>query len=216
MSPLTIYGGGFMAPKVSEEYKMWRKKELVEIAKRVFIQNGFVRTSMQDIMDKAGISRGALYSYFDNIEDVFLEVLKYDDQKNISYFSLPNEGSIWLQLKNWIEKQQLYIEKIGQTLTHARAEFFLSSNYVNDKDNFPYISERYSRIIEVIEEVLIEGTHKGEFSPQQSIRSIAQYIISFIDGLMLDTFQLGHEQTKVKEQLSVLLFTLKVLINPKS
>ena len=44
-----------MAPKVSEEYKKERKKELVEIAKKVFIKKGFVHTSMQDIMDKAGI-----------------------------------------------------------------------------------------------------------------------------------------------------------------
>ena len=33
---------------------------------------------------------------------------------------------------------------------------------------------------------------------------------------MLDTFQLGHEQTKVEQQFSVLLFTLKILINPQS
>lgn len=172
---------------------------------------------MQDIMDKAGISRGALYSYFDNIEDVFLEVLKYDDQIDIQYFVPSDEdGSIWLQLKNWVEEQRLYIERIDQTLLYARAEFFLSSNYANDKSNFPYIFERYNRIIEAIEEVLNEGKRKGEFRPQQSTRSIARYLISFINGLMLDTFQLGHEQTKVKEQLSVLLFTLEILINPNS
>nr|WP_144925228.1 TetR family transcriptional regulator [Paenibacillus bovis] len=205
-----------MAPKVSEEYKRERKKEIVEIARKVFIKKGFVHTSMQDIMDNAGISRGALYSYFDNIEDVFLEVLKYDDQKDIQYLVPSDEGSIWLQLKNWVEEQQSYVERIDQTLLYARAEFFLSSNYANDKDNFPYISERYNRIVEAIEEVLNEGKRKGEFRPQQSTRSIARYLISFINGLMLDSFQLGHEQTKGKEQLSVFLFTLEILINPNS
>ena len=210
------YGGGFMAPKVSEEYKKERKRELIEAAKKVFIEKGFVHTSMQDIMDKAGISRGALYSYFDNIEHVFIEVLKYDDQKDIQYFVPSDEGSLWLQLKNWVEEQQFYIETIDQTLLYAMAEFFLSSNYANNKDNFPYISERYNRTTEAIEEVLNEGMRKGEFRPQQSTRSIARYLISFINGLMLDTFQLGHEQTKVKDQLSVLLFSLEKLINPRS
>lgn len=205
-----------MAPKVTEAYKRERKKEIIEKAKEVFIKKGFVHTSMQDIIDKAGITRGALYSYFDNIEDVFLEVLKYDDQKDIQYFLPSDEGSIWLQLKNWVEEQRLYMERIEQTLLYARAEFFLSSNYANDKENFPYISERYNRMIESIEEVLNEGKRKGEFKPQQSTRSIARYFISFIDGLMLDTFQLGHEQTKVKEQLSVFLFTLTTLISPNS
>lgn len=88
-----------MAPKVSEEYKKERERELIEAAKKVFIEKGFVRTSMQDIMDEAGISRGALYSYFDNINHVFIEVLKYDDQKDIQYFVPSEEGLLWPQLK---------------------------------------------------------------------------------------------------------------------
>lgn len=205
-----------MAPKVSEEYKKEREKELIEAAKKVFIEKGFVHTTMQDIMDKAGISRGALYSYFNNINHVFIEVLKYDDQKDIQYFVPSDESLLWPQLKSWIEEQQIYIEAIDQTLVFAKAEFFLSYKYVNNKDNFPYISERYNRTTEAIEKVLKEGMRKGEFRPQQSTDSIARYILSFINGLMLDTFQLGHEQTKVKDQLSVLLFSLEKLINPKS
>lgn len=205
-----------MAPIVSDEYKKERERELIEAAKKVFIEKGFVRTSMQDIMDKARISRGALYSYFDNIEHIFIEVLKYDDQKDIQYFVPSDEGPLWPQLKKWVEEQQIYIEAIDQTLLFAKAEFFLSSNYANDKDNFPYISERYNRTTEVIEEVLNDGMRKGEFRPQQSTRSIARYLLSFINGLMLDTFQLGHKQTEVKDQLSILLFSLEKLINPKS
>ncbi|PFV82875.1 TetR family transcriptional regulator [Bacillus sp. AFS059628] len=204
-----------MAPIVSEEYKKERKRELIEAAKKVFIEKGFVRTSMQDIMDKAGISRGALYSYFDNIDHVFIEVLKYDDQKDNQFFVPSDKSPLWPQLKNWIEEQQIYIETIDQTLLYAKAEFFLSYNYANNKDNFPYISERYNRTTEAIEEVLNEGMRKGEFRTQQSTRSIARYILSFINGLMLDTFQLGHEQTEVKNQLSILLFSLERLINPK-
>ncbi|MGG2080735.1 TetR family transcriptional regulator [Lysinibacillus pakistanensis] len=205
-----------MAPKVSEEYKKERERELIEAAKKVFIEKGFVHASMQDIMDKAGISRGALYSYFNNINHVFIEVLKYDDEKDIQYFVPSEEGPLWPQLKKWIEEQQIYIEAIDQTLVYAKAEFFLSYKFTHNKGNFPYISERYHRINEVIEEVLNEGMRKGEFSPQQSTHSIARYILSFINGLMLDTFQLGYEQTKVKDQLSVLLFSLEKLINPKS
>ncbi|WP_240913084.1 TetR/AcrR family transcriptional regulator [Paenibacillus favisporus] len=94
-----------MAPKVSEDYKKERKRELIEAAKKVFIEKGFVHTSMQDIMDKAGISRGVLYRYFNNIEHVFIEVLKYNDQKDIQYFVPSDEGSLWLQLKSLVEEQ---------------------------------------------------------------------------------------------------------------
>ncbi|GIN94136.1 TetR family transcriptional regulator [Siminovitchia terrae] len=203
-----------MAPKVSEEYKNEKRKELIKAAKKVFIEKGYVHTSMQDIMDEAGISRGAFYSYFDNIDHVFIEVLKDDDKKDVQYFVPSDEGPLWPQLKRWVEEQQYHIEAIDQTLLFAKAEFFLSSKYVKNKNNFPYISERYNQTAEAIEKVLNEGIRKGEFRPQQSTHSIARYIISFIDGLMLDTFQLGHKQTKVKDQLFVLLFSLEKIINP--
>lgn len=203
-----------MAPKVSEEYKRERKKELIQAAKEVFIEKGYVHTSMQDIMNKAGISRGALYSYFDNIDHVFIEVLKYDDEKVVQHFVPSTEGPLWPNLKHWIEAQQLHMEAIDRTLVYAKAEFFLSSQYVKNKMNFPYIAERYNRTAEAIEQILLEGVRRGEFRPQLPMSSIARYLISFINGLMLDTFQLGHEQTEVQDQLVVFISSLEKLINP--
>src|SRR5690625_570295 len=203
-----------MAPIVSGEYKRKKKRELIEVARKVFIKQGFVRTSMQDIMDEAEISRGALYSYFDNIDHIFIEVLKYEDQKNINYFLPSAEKTLWAQLKSWVEEWQFYIENINQTLVHANTEFFLSSDYVKTKDNSSYLFERYVRTTEAIEKLIDEGARTKEFKPQQSSRSIAMFILSFLNGLMLDTYQLGQEQTIVKDQLTVLLYSLEKLINP--
>ncbi|WP_210364226.1 TetR family transcriptional regulator [Bacillus sp. REN3] len=205
-----------MSPRVSEEYKMERKRQLIRAAKKVFIQKGYVHTSMQDIMDEAGISRGAFYTYFDNIDHVFIEVLKHEDEKEIKDFIPTDGGPLWPCLKRWIKEQQSHIEAVDQTLVYAKAEFFLSSKYVKNKDYFPYIVERYNRATEAIEQILNEGIRRGEFKPVQSSHSIARYLLSFIDGLLLNTFQLGHEQTKVKEQLTVLLFTLEKMINPEN
>lgn len=202
-----------MAPIVSEEYKRKKKRELLEAARKVFIKQGFVHTSMQDIMDEAEVSRGTLYSYFDNIDHVFIEVLKYEDQKNIDYFLPSDEKNLWEQLKNWVEAWQFHIENINKTLVRANTEFFLSSNYIGDSS---FLFERYVRTTEVIEKLIDQGARTKEFKPQQSSRSIAMFILSFLNGLMLDTYQLGDEQTKVKDQLSILIFSLEKLINPNS
>jgi len=42
----------------------------------VFLQYGFRRASMQDIADKAGMSRAALYLHFRNKDDVFRAILE--------------------------------------------------------------------------------------------------------------------------------------------
>lgn len=203
-------------PKVSEAYRKEKKKKLIQAAKTVFIEKGYVQTSMQDIMNEAAISRGAMYSYFDNIDHVFMEVLKEDDQKDIYFFEASDNELLWPQLKQWVEMQQEAIENIHQSLLQAKAEFFLSSRYVKHAEDFPYISQRYNEMTKSIEEVLNRGEYKKEFQLQQPADGIAKYIISFINGLMLDTFQLGNEQTKVKEQLAILLFSLENAICPQS
>lgn len=203
-------------PKVSEAYRKEKKKKLIQAAKTVFIEKGYVQTSMQDIMNEAAISRGAMYSYFDNIDHVFMEVLKEDDQKDIYFFEASDNELLWPQLKQWVEMQQEAIENIHQSLLQAKAEFFLSSRYVKHAEDFPYISQRYNEMTKSIEEVLNRGEYKKEFQLQQPADGIAKYVISFINGLMLDTFQLGNEQTKVKEQLAILLFSLENAICPQS
>ncbi|GED15763.1 TetR family transcriptional regulator [Aneurinibacillus migulanus] len=203
-----------MSPKVSEEYKREKKNELLQAARRVFIRNGYTHTTMQDIMDEAGVSRGALYSYFDNIEHVFMEVLQFDDQQDILLFEPDDQSSLWTHVTNWIKQQQKNIEAINQSLLLSKAEFFLSSNYVRNKENFPYITERYQRIVDAIKSVIQKGIEQGEFQPRLSPESIALYLVSFLDGLMLNTFQLGSERTNVNEQLTVLLFSLKEMLCP--
>lgn len=197
-------------PKVSEAYKKEKKKELIQAAKKVFIQKGYVQTSMQDIMDEAGISRGAMYSYFDNLQHVFMEVLKEDDQKDVQFFEASNEERIWPQLQQWLEMQQHVIENIHQSLLQAKAEFFLSTQQQND--DFSYIVQRYNQITGAIEKVLVQGEHQNEFQLQQPPERISRYMVSFLNGLMLDTFQLGSKQTNEQEQLSILLFTLEKLL----
>lgn len=203
-----------MSPKVDEDYKRNRKTELLKAATRVFIKQGYAQTTMQDIMNEAGVSRGAFYSYFENIEHVFIEVLKYDDEQDVSFFVPPQESLLWPHLEQWVMGQQIYIEAIDQTLVNAKSQFFLSSKYARSKETYPYIADRYNKLAETIEKVLVEGMVRGEIAPLLSTHSISRYIISFMDGLMLDTFQLGYEQTKVKDQLSVHLLALEKILNP--
>lgn len=203
-----------MSPKVSEAYKKAKKAKLIHAAKRVFIQKGYSHTTMQDIMDEAGVSRGALYSYFDNIEHAFLEVLQSDDQQEIVFLKPNQSSSLWSQLTNWVQGQQHHIETIQQSLLLARAEFFLSAHSMGNKEHVPYLIQRYHRLQEAIQEFIQSGIKQGEFQPQLPPRSVSLYLISFLDGLMLDTFQLGSERTNVEEQLHALLFSLKQMLCP--
>ena len=203
-----------MSPKVSNQYKINKRKELLEAAKRVFIQKGYIQATMQDIIDEAGISRGALYSYFNNIQHVFEELLKLEDEMDILYFEKEEKSSFWQQLINWIKMQQKNIESINQSLLLCKTEFFLTTYRNSNETSNPYVIERYKELASSIKGFIEEGVKKEEFKPCMPSGSIALYIISFIDGLMLDTFNLGIEVTKVNEQIDILFFTLRKMLCP--
>lgn len=53
------------------------KQTIIRTAATIFAQNGYENTSMNDIAAKANISRGPLYYYFRDKEDIFQHVFDY-------------------------------------------------------------------------------------------------------------------------------------------
>ena len=54
-----------------------KKQKLIEIAFELFMRDGYENTSIQDIMNVAKISKGAMYHYFTCKEDILDAVLNY-------------------------------------------------------------------------------------------------------------------------------------------
>lgn len=201
-----------MSPRVSEKYKDEKKKTLLSFSRNVFVKKGYLKTSMQDIMDEAKISRGALYSYFKNIDEIFIEVLKIDDSKDLSALEFDENKSIWNQLNAWIEDILEDICNIEDTLTLAKSEFFVSLNYKNQKENLSYIIDRHSVLEKRIEKIIQMGIDRGEFNPKVSLNSIAIYFISFFDGLMLNKFNLNMDRIQLEDQIEIFKYSTKVIL----
>jgi AcrR family transcriptional regulator len=52
-----------------------KRRQIVEGARSVFLQHGFDAASMSDIARAAGVSKGTLYVYFDNKEQLFQAIV---------------------------------------------------------------------------------------------------------------------------------------------
>lgn len=60
----------------------WRRRaedrpdEVLDAALKLFAQNGFAATKVEDIATEAGISKGAVYRYFSSKEEIFESLIK--------------------------------------------------------------------------------------------------------------------------------------------
>jgi len=67
--------------KVKDDEAMQTKKDytrekIIEIAKRVFLKNGYAKTSMRDIAKGAGIGVSNIYNYFNSKDELFRHIVK--------------------------------------------------------------------------------------------------------------------------------------------
>lgn len=65
-----------MARLTREESRERTREKLIEAAGRLVIEKGYDGTSVTDIAEAAGFSKGAFFSNFDSKEAIFLEVLR--------------------------------------------------------------------------------------------------------------------------------------------
>ncbi|MBS8264049.1 TetR/AcrR family transcriptional regulator [Mesobacillus boroniphilus] len=53
-----------------------RKRQVIEKAHQLFIEKGFQATSIQDILDYSGISKGTFYNYFSSKNELLMDIFK--------------------------------------------------------------------------------------------------------------------------------------------
>jgi AcrR family transcriptional regulator len=57
-------------PRVTEEYRESRRRQILDASIECFAREGFHRTSMTQIIAEAGVSAGTIYLYFDSKEQI--------------------------------------------------------------------------------------------------------------------------------------------------
>lgn len=99
---------------------MDKRQELMKQATRFFSSKGFHQTSVQEIAQGAGISKGAFYKHFDSKESLFIELLKRYQLDLNSAMAAPRFADAADPKQAFIKKLIFEIDK-----TISDKEFFL-------------------------------------------------------------------------------------------
>ncbi|MFC4402001.1 TetR/AcrR family transcriptional regulator [Gracilibacillus xinjiangensis] len=82
-----------------------RKRKVADIALTLFIEKGFQETSIQEIIEKANISKGTFYNYFSSKNDCIAEILE-----NIRYDA--SQQRVAIQIGKDPQDREVLIEQI--------------------------------------------------------------------------------------------------------
>lgn len=84
-----------MAPKTSEQFeeiRETRKSQIMAVALELFAEFGYAHTSISRIATTAGMSKGLLYNYFENKEDLLKQIMENGIQEMMDYFDPNHDG----------------------------------------------------------------------------------------------------------------------------
>ena len=106
-----------------------RRQQVLEAALHVFLARGFVEATMEDVAERAGLSKAALYEYVSGKEELFAQALRRGiDDPRIGAFPF-DEAATWVG--------QGPAPSTPEELLRALALWFLSSH--NDQYRVAYL-----------------------------------------------------------------------------
>lgn len=185
------------------EKSIQKKKYIVETARKVFMEKGFKRVTMKDIVEACDISRGGLYLYFESTSQIFMEVLKLESEETDDVFSKSideNATAVDILLLFFKEQKKEILRK-KDTLTQAIYEFYFD-NELPKKDNV--LKKQFDSAVKVIEKLIELGVENDEFVCDD-YTGTARNIMYVLEGLKISAQTTGITSDAVDRELMYIL-----------
>ncbi|CAK8584473.1 TetR/AcrR family transcriptional regulator [Priestia megaterium] len=162
------------------------KRKVADAAKALFSQKGYKATSIEEIVEATGSSKGNIYYHFKSKEGLFLYLI---DEWDLEWE------------RNWKERESLYkttrdklfgiaeqiiLDDLNHPLTKAADEFFNSEEKGSDIEE--RIDEMVKRHVEFNRELLQKGIDEGEFSPKN-----AEQLAVILEGLFVGMSRMSRK-----------------------
>jgi AcrR family transcriptional regulator len=139
-----------------------RKKDIMEIALRLFAERDFHEVTVDDIAERVGLSKGTLYLYFENKEHLFMSIL--EDKTNEFYRRLSDaiggDEPFLTRLENYCRTFLVFFEehKPYYKIIHCEK----TRAHMGPRDGFQdLVMASFSQFDDLLKRFIGEGQAKG-------------------------------------------------------
>jgi AcrR family transcriptional regulator len=185
-----------MCPKVSTQYKIDVKEKIVDAALATFSKNGYDRTRMDDIAEAANVSKGTLYLYFKNKEELFYAI----SERNIRELK-EQLSTLLTKGEDLISSAENFYENFRSNTSGTNVEKVFFEIIAESSRNLKLRRMLYEQRIKMLDVVTIYldlQREKGLMRKDSNTKAIASGLISLYNGLSLSKI-LGINETLNKQ-----------------
>jgi len=156
------------------------KERLLNVATRLFARHGFEGTSVQDIVDAAGVTKGAMYHYYDSKDDLLYEVYHQVLSMQLSHLEqiAAGPGTPEQRLRAAAaDVVQASLDNLDDLIV-----FFRSLHMLPDDKQAQVRAERrryHNRFKELVDEGVAAGTFRADISSD----IVVHYFLSVVNQL---------------------------------
>jgi TetR/AcrR family transcriptional regulator, transcriptional repressor for nem operon len=154
-------------------------------AMHLFWQQGYEKTSMEDLCKHMGINRGSLYGTFGSKHSLFLEAIQHYKDINIVKFDLEDEAfsgisAIRVMFSDIVEASVMDTSRSGCLIANTIAELASQDTEIAEMcmDNRRGYENLFHRL-------LTQSEQTGELSSGHNLTQLARFLVNTIYGLRI-------------------------------
>jgi AcrR family transcriptional regulator len=164
-----------------------RKQDILSAAEKIFIQKGYQRTTLEEIALLCELSKGTLYLYFKNKEQLFLAVIEKVfigfNTAFIEYLSTTNDLRPDERLAGLATAALAYIAENPDTKSLLQESHIFMAIHGFDHESIQRMHKKSTLIPELLSSVVKQGIDDGVFHDVDPLL-ISEAYFSMIRGMM--------------------------------
>ena len=168
------------------------KKQIIRESFALFLQKSYKEVTMQDIVKKTGLSKGAFYHYFKGKEELFKEIANMVFSMGTIDYSSFNQGSLLKFYDEYLRNVSISFQKIENLFGQTEDEnlsfniFLIIFEAIRRFPEFLELElEFYTREVTAWEKTVSSARLSGEIKSQSSDRQIAELFLYCTDGVFI-------------------------------
>jgi AcrR family transcriptional regulator len=184
-------------------------QRLLDAAQRLIAKKGLNATSVEDIAEAAGYTRGAFYSNFSSKGDLFIELLRRDHEKANAEFEALRSDELSLdhiQARTRAIYSQLYRDN-ESFLNWTEARMLAARDAKFRAKLNTLLAEKRGQIAEFIEYFY----HRAGIAPQVPADAMAMGFMSLIEGVKLSMLSSPADMTPDAVEAVLTLFVDSIM-----